>query len=34
MIKKFEIDENLIAMAAFTKIVKKYYKGLGANRSP
>lgn len=34
MIKKFEIDENLIAMAAFTKIVKKYYKDMGANRSP
>ena len=34
MVKKFEIDENLIAMAAFTKIVKKYYKNMGANRSP
>lgn len=34
MVKKFEIDENLIAMAAFTKIVKKFYKDLGANRSP
>lgn len=34
MIKKFEIDENLIAMTAFTKIVKKYYKDMGANRSP
>ena len=34
MVKKFEIDENLIAMSAFTKIVKKFYKGLGANRSP
>lgn len=34
MVKKFEIDENLIAMAAFTKIVKKYYKDMGANRSP
>ena len=33
MVKKFEIDENLIAMAAFTKIVKKFYKDLGANRS-
>lgn len=34
MVKKFEIDENLIAMAAFTKIVKKFYTELGANRSP
>lgn len=34
MTKKFEISENLIAMAAFTKIVKKYYKDMGANRSP
>lgn len=34
MVKKFEINENLIAMAAFTKIVKKYYKNMGANRSP
>lgn len=34
MVKKFEISENLIAMAAFTKIVKKYYKDMGANRSP
>lgn len=34
MIKKFEINENLIAMAAFTKIVKKYYTDMGANRSP
>lgn len=34
MVKKFEIDENLIAMAAFIKIVKKYYKDMGANRSP
>lgn len=33
MIKKFEFDENLIAMAAFTKLVKKFYKDLGANRS-
>lgn len=34
MVKKFEIDENLIVMSAFTKIVKKFYKDLGANRSP
>lgn len=34
MVKKFEVDENLIAMSAFTKIVKKYYKDMGANRSP
>lgn len=34
MIKNFEISENLIAMQAFTKIVKKYYKDMGANRSP
>lgn len=34
MIKKFEINENLIAMAAFTKIVNKYYTDMGANRSP
>ena len=33
MVKKFEIDENLIAMTAFTKIVKKFYTDLGANRS-
>lgn len=34
MIKKFEIDENLIAMAAFTRIVKKYYMNMGAGGSP
>lgn len=33
MVRKFEINENFIAMGAFTKIVKKYYKNMGANRS-
>ncbi len=34
MIKKFEISENLIAMAAFTQIIRKCYEGKGVYRDP
>lgn len=34
MIKTISIDEKIVAMQAFVKIVRKYYEGKGVRRDP
>ena len=34
MIKTISIDEKVVAMQAFVKIVRKYYEGKGVRRDP